>query len=58
MQPFGSSQHFIEPEGSLLSLQELSACTYPEPNQDIHLTGDKISTLHKISKKESYKFIP
>jgi hypothetical protein len=27
------SQHFMEPEGSLLSLQELSTCTYPEPNQ-------------------------
>jgi hypothetical protein len=23
----------MEPEGSLLSLQELSTCTYPEPNQ-------------------------
>jgi hypothetical protein len=33
LQPFGSSQHFMEPEGSLLSLQELSTCTYPEPNQ-------------------------
>jgi hypothetical protein len=23
----------MEPEGSLQSLQELSTCTYPEPNQ-------------------------
>jgi hypothetical protein len=33
VQPVGSSQHFMEPEGSLPSLQELSTCTYPEPNQ-------------------------
>jgi hypothetical protein len=26
-------QHFMEPEGSLPSSQELSTCTYPEPNQ-------------------------
>jgi hypothetical protein len=31
MQPLGSSQHFMEPEGSLPSSQELSTCTYPEP---------------------------
>jgi hypothetical protein len=33
VQPLGSSQHFMEPEGSLPSLQELSTCTYPEPDQ-------------------------
>jgi hypothetical protein len=33
VQPFGSSQHFMEPEGSSPSLQELSTCTYPEPDQ-------------------------
>jgi hypothetical protein len=33
VQPFGSSQHFMEPEGSLPRSQELSTCTYPEPNQ-------------------------
>jgi hypothetical protein len=33
MQPFGSSQHFMEPEGSLPSSQELSTCTYPESDQ-------------------------
>jgi hypothetical protein len=27
------SQHFIEPEGSILNSQELSACPYPEPNE-------------------------
>jgi hypothetical protein len=27
------SQHFMEPKGSLQSSQELSTCTYPEPNQ-------------------------
>jgi hypothetical protein len=27
------SQHFMEPEGSLPSSQELSTCTYPEPDQ-------------------------
>jgi hypothetical protein len=27
------SQHFMEPEGSLPSSQELSNCTYPEPDQ-------------------------
>jgi hypothetical protein len=29
----GTSQHFIEPEGSLLSSQEPSTCPYPEPDQ-------------------------
>jgi hypothetical protein len=33
VQPLGSSQHFMEPEDSLPSLQELSTCNYPEPNQ-------------------------
>jgi hypothetical protein len=33
VQPRGSSQHFMEPEGSLLRSQELSTRTYPEPNQ-------------------------
>jgi hypothetical protein len=33
VQPLGSSQHFMEPEGSLPSSQELSTCTYLEPNQ-------------------------
>jgi hypothetical protein len=33
VQPLGSSQHFMEPEGSLPSSQELSTCTYPDPNQ-------------------------
>jgi hypothetical protein len=33
VQPLGSSQHFMEPEGSLPSSQELTTCTYPEPNQ-------------------------
>jgi hypothetical protein len=37
MQPLGSSQHFMEPEGSLPSSQELSTCTYPEPNQSISM---------------------
>jgi hypothetical protein len=27
------SQHFMEPEGSLPSSQELSTCTYSEPDQ-------------------------
>jgi hypothetical protein len=27
------SQHFMEPEGSLPRSQELSTCTYPEPDQ-------------------------
>jgi hypothetical protein len=27
------AQHFIEPKGSLPHLQELSTCTYPEPDQ-------------------------
>jgi hypothetical protein len=27
------SQHFMEPEGSLRSSQELSTCTYPVPDQ-------------------------
>jgi hypothetical protein len=26
----------MEPEGSLPSLQELSTCTYPEPNGTLH----------------------
>jgi hypothetical protein len=30
VQPLGSSQHFMEPEGALPSSQELSTCTYPE----------------------------
>jgi hypothetical protein len=33
VQPFGSSQHFMEDEGSLPRSQELSTCTYPEPDQ-------------------------
>jgi hypothetical protein len=33
VQPFDSSQHFMEPEGSLPRSQELSNCTYPEPDQ-------------------------
>jgi hypothetical protein len=33
VQPLGSSQHFMEPEGSLPSSQELSTWTYPEPDQ-------------------------
>jgi hypothetical protein len=33
MQRLVSSQYFMESEGSLPSLQELSTCTYPEPNQ-------------------------
>jgi hypothetical protein len=33
VQPLGSSQHFMEPEGSLPSSQQLSTCTYPEPDQ-------------------------
>jgi hypothetical protein len=33
VQPLDSSQHFMEPEGSLPSSQELSTCTYSEPNQ-------------------------
>jgi hypothetical protein len=27
------SQHFMEPEGSIPNLQELSTCPYPEPDQ-------------------------
>jgi hypothetical protein len=33
VQPLGSSQHFMEPEGSLPRSQEISTCTYPEPDQ-------------------------
>jgi hypothetical protein len=33
VQPLGSSQDFMEPEGSLPSSQELSNCTYPELDQ-------------------------
>jgi hypothetical protein len=33
VQPLGSSQHFMEPEGSLPNSQDLSTCTYPEPDQ-------------------------
>jgi hypothetical protein len=33
VQPFDSSQHFMEPEGSLPRSQELSISTYPEPDQ-------------------------
>jgi hypothetical protein len=33
VQPLGSSKHFMEHEGSLPSSQELSTCTYPEPDQ-------------------------
>jgi hypothetical protein len=33
VQPLGSSQQFMEPEGSLPSSQELSTCTYPEPDE-------------------------
>jgi hypothetical protein len=44
VQPFGSSQHFMQTEGSLPSLQELSTCTYPvRPIQS--------TTLNPISKR-------
>jgi hypothetical protein len=33
VQPLGSSQYFMELEGSLPSLQELYTCTYPGPDQ-------------------------
>jgi hypothetical protein len=33
VQPLGSSQHVMEPEGSLLHSQELSNCNYPLPDQ-------------------------
>jgi hypothetical protein len=32
----GVSQHIMEPEGSLPLSQELSNCTYPEPDQSSH----------------------
>jgi hypothetical protein len=28
-----ASQHFMEPEGSVPKSQELSTCSYPEPDQ-------------------------
>jgi hypothetical protein len=46
MQPLGSSQHFMEPEGSLPSSQALSTCTYPaRPIQS--------TTFTPISKRSS-----
>jgi hypothetical protein len=33
VQPLGRFPHFMEPEGSLPSSQELSTYTYPEPDQ-------------------------
>jgi hypothetical protein len=33
VQPLGSSQHSMEPEGSLPRSQELFTCTYPAPDQ-------------------------
>jgi hypothetical protein len=27
------SQHFMEPEGSILNSQQLSTCSYPQPDQ-------------------------
>jgi hypothetical protein len=40
VQPLGSFQAFMETEGSLPRSQELSTCTYLEP--------DKFSAQHKI----------
>jgi hypothetical protein len=53
VQPLGSFQHFMEPEGSLPSSQELSTCTYPEPDQSspqhsIPSLKGPFSTLHKL----------
>jgi hypothetical protein len=44
VQPLSSSQHFMEPEGSLPSSQELSTCTYPEPDQSSPQHSHKILT--------------
>jgi hypothetical protein len=40
VQPLGSSQHFMEPEGSLPSSQELSTCTYRRSNTELQNIRD------------------
>jgi hypothetical protein len=39
------SQHFTEPEGSIPNSQELSTCSYPEPDQSIHITPSHLSKI-------------
>jgi hypothetical protein len=38
----------MEPEGSLPSSQELSTCTYPEPDQSSPLTTNRLFFLEKM----------
>jgi hypothetical protein len=37
------SEHFMEPEGSIPNPQELSTCSYPEPDQYIALRISAVS---------------
>jgi hypothetical protein len=39
------SQHFMEPEGSIPNSQELSTCSYPEPDQGLLLREDNSDRL-------------
>jgi hypothetical protein len=50
------SQHFIEPEGSLPHSQELSICTYPEPNKIIIcLRNSLLHEFRNLKKRERRK---
>jgi hypothetical protein len=42
------SQHFMEPKGSIPNSQELSTCSYPEPDQSPHhhITPSHLSKIH------------
>jgi hypothetical protein len=61
VQPLGSSQHFMEPEGSLPSSQGLSTCTYTEPDQSSpqHLPKHwlTLNILHKVISQKTAPFI-
>jgi hypothetical protein len=48
------SEHFMEPEGSIPNSQELSTCSYPEPDQSSPHQSSR--SKDKPSKKPETKF--
>jgi hypothetical protein len=59
VQPLRSSQHFMEPEGSLPSSQGLSTCTYPEPDKSSpqHSTNVVFTIQHSLPAEVGTKFV-
>jgi hypothetical protein len=50
------SQHFMEPEGSIPNSQELSTCSYPEPDQSYGVIGE--TKLKIMMKTKTYFAMP